>query len=379
MCMDTQPTISPSTDGYEILLAGVVSEHDDTSASECDEDVDSPYFQEYDTPDTPLSYVHSDDESTNAIPVETDTSTAVHMNVRLIIPSNEAVCPISLDLINTSHVERFEGFKVDPSRPLHSEIVLPCNHSFSASFLLVSWLTSPMRCPMCRNGLDRHLSVDSFPLAWRTSARDHVSRIQNDNRMEQVASDASAARQMGSVVVSTAAVQIFMVVYYICEDGSTESTVVTFLMNDHEIPDSSSTDMVMRVTRAHTRVMASEINRTRCTKLNMVVFARCVSGFIELVEIANSGIITIPVPEDFPGSRRNTRADGAESRDVWVVQPSTSGVSLAVPMVNDQGPSVFTMHWTHNRSRSLDTLTDCFFNVKFGDLAYILSSMYPTS
>ena len=318
---------------------------------------------------TPSGYVApDDDESSNASDIRVETVTSsVLMNVRMRIPCKEAVCPISLDLVNDSHVDRFEGFLVDPSYPLHTEIILPCDHSFSASFLMVSWLTSPMRCPMCREGLDQHLGVKNFPLAWRALADAHIERIQDEDRAEQVASDASMAMQLN--FISTSSVQLFMVVYFVCADGSASSTVVSFTMGDHEISQDPSQEMPLRVTRAHNRVMATEINRTGCTKLNLVVFARCVRTDISLVEIANSGIITIPVAEDFPGP--DNRVHGCESRDVWVVQRST-GSGL-----ND-GPShaIFSMSWTHNRHRSMDTLTGCTFYIPFGDLAYILSSMY---
>lgn len=386
MCMVEQLTICTPSDDYDILLGGAVYEPAATivneTLSEPGDDVislggsavsgvttsldgDNSFLRL-----SPSGYVsENEQESSNAIPTETIIS-PYDMNVRMRIPSATAVCPISLDLITESQVTGFEGFALDTSSPLHSEIVLSCEHSFSASFLVVSWLTSPMRCPLCRSGQDNHLGVHNLPEMWRATGLAHIERMNQMDRDEQVRSDNAVAMQMG---FNTSSVQIFMVVYFVSVDGTTQSTVVSLDMNDQEIPEDPSNDIIMRVARAHNRVIAAEIARTRCTQLNLVVFARCVGASVELVEVANSGILTVPIPEDFPGGYRNTRAHGAETRDVWVVQRSTG---QGMDSESHIGLSVFSMSWTHNRNRCLDTLTGCSFHIPFVSLVGILSQMY---
>ena len=207
----------------------------------------------------------------------------MQMIVTIRVPAIGATCPISMDTIDNSEVDGFNGFAIHPAHPERTEVVLPCNHSFSACYLVVSWLTSPMRCPLCRKGVDMTLNPECLSGKWPQIARDHADRITEMDRTEQLSNDHEEALRHG--LNNTTNIQLYMCLYVIGRDGCVRSSVVQFSHQTSQMPTSPYERLVLNVSRAHVRSVSGLVRQADCVALSMVVFARCEGDGVELVEV----------------------------------------------------------------------------------------------
>ena len=291
-----------------------------------------------------------------------------HQNITVLLrtPAPGAECPISLDMIQSSEIPEFHGFVVNPHYPEHREIVLSCSHAFAANFLIISWLTSAMRCPLCRQGCDSKLDPSCLPIAWQRQAREYVSRLEGEAAADQLASDYDDA--LRSALEQTATVQLYMCAYIVHSDGTVESSVVQFSPNHNDIPENSNGDLVLSVSRASVRSVSGLIRRTESIGINLVVFAKCIGRDIELVEIANSGLMSMPLrldDEQIPSNFVHP------TRLVRMVQSSVQQDSSAY-----MGISRFSTDWQQYPNRVMDTLTQISFEIPFGDLAILVGGLF---
>jgi hypothetical protein len=298
------------------------------------------------------------------VPREDDAGSGAQSEllVKLRVPEATAVCPLSLDLIGGSDVDEFDGFLLDTAHPQHREIVLPCGHSFSSGYIAIAWLTSRMRCPLCRAGLDTALDPGCLPAVWHTRAQDYVTRWNTTAQMEAIASDHDMA--LRDSLMETTNIQLYMCVYIIQLDGHVETSLVQFAPNNHNIPTDPSEDLVLMCARASIRRLSGLFRRSQCVGFNMVAFARCVGDGVELVEIANSGLVTIPL--------RNEEAPYAV-QTVSVRYPSTQQDSSAY-----MGLASFCTEWLQCSNNMMDTLTSVSFRIPFCDMALIVGGLFTS-
>ena len=296
-----------------------------------------------------------------------DTSRDIVVTIRK--PQSGSMCPISLDTVENSVVDGFEGFVVNPDSPEMTEIVLPCQHCFSACFLLVSWLTTQMRCPLCRSGIDTTLSPLSMPEQWQQPAIDHIQRIVGNDRTQQLSDDHEEALRIG--LDYTTNIQLYMCIYIIDRSGSVQSTVVQFSQNMSTFSEISSDVLTLTVTRAHVRQISGLIRHQDCVAVDMVVFARCEGIGVELVEVANSGIFDMPTRMD----------DGSEPPPIVQPHPVRNFVTNKQSIQRDNSspnPSenIFSMVWQQFPNRMMDTMTDITFSIPFINLAMTVGGLF---
>jgi hypothetical protein len=284
-------------------------------------------------------------------------------------PQPGTMCPISLDTIDDSVVTGFEGFAVNPDCPELTEIVLQCQHSFSASYLLVSWLTTSMRCPLCRSGLDTKLCPLSMPSMWQQPAIEHVKRIANAEKLQQLAEDREEALRIGLTYPMN--VQLYMCIYIIDHDGSVQSTVVQFSQNAVVAPEAPEDPLTLTVTRAHVRVVSALVRSKNCVAVDMVVFARIESDGVDLLEIANSGLVDMPTRLD-DGTEEPPLIHPHPVRNFVCTKPSVQR-DIAAP---DASQNVFSMVWQQHPNPTMDTLTEITFTMPFINLAMTVSGLF---
>jgi len=342
---------------YHLLIGVTVQDEEEDGE---DTDTSSIIFES----DTDSEYNGTDQDEPNDVQQIHPT---LHIRVLVRAPTADAECPISLDKISASEVPGFEGFLMNPLFPEFREMVLPCQHAFAANFLVVSWLTSPMRCPLCREGCDMKLDPTCLPTPWHKQARDYVERIQNEATTEQLAMDHDEA--LRSALGQTASIQLYMCAYIIHSDGVVESTILHFSPHSTEIPEDPARDLILSVSRASVRGVSGLIRRAGCVGMNLVVFARCVGREVELIEVANSGLMAMPLREDDvdEGVARHVHP----TQLIRIVQQSSLQDSSA-----HMGISRFTTDWQQYPNRTMDTLTHISFGIAFGDLALVVSGLF---
>jgi hypothetical protein len=324
-------------------------------------------------PDSMMDFMasHIDDAQTRSVAYDRTVS------VKLKEPGVDAICPISMDQISSSTVCGFEGFLLDESRPKFTEALLACGHSFSACYLIVSWLTSPMRCPLCRAGIDSVLEIDSIPCKWKDVSDAHVKRLRQQDTEQQMID--LRALQAEEVLQAIFAIHIHMCVYITLPDTTIQASVVNFV-NAHALPlDDPEQILHLRVSRAQIRSLSRSIVRQNAVTMNLVVFARRVgsTSSIQLGEITRSGPLHVPVQPSVRSSIVNPI--GVPVREVVIVQRAD------IQVVDEDGESThavsalhratFSMNWEVYASRSMNTLMDISFSVKLADLALFVGGM----
>jgi hypothetical protein len=388
-------------EGDMLLLIGVDSSD---SESELESESDSEHDERPDTPDRhdaiPAPVVGGHD----AIPapvvgefvrgsvldfISTHADEAVSRSIafdravalQLRQPSPDATCPISMDSIAMSTVRGFEGFLLDERRPTFTEAVLACGHSFSACCLVVAWLTAPMRCPLCRAGIDSTLEISSLPIKWKTTAEEYFDRLSRVETEEQV----SQHIQVDAVLHSVFALQIHLCVYLALEDGTVQAMVVDFVNTNPSAPPDPTGLLSLRIPRAQIRALSRMAVRCNATHANLVVFARRIGDddAIHLGEITQSGYMQIPMHHPSRPSliavQEQQMQRGVPVRDVVIVQRADIR-RHPEPEVNERprgtdNQATFSMSWQVHPNRSLNTLLDITFSVKLSSLAMFIGDM----
>jgi hypothetical protein len=299
-------------------------------------------------------------------------------------PTPDATCPISMDSISASTVSGFEGFLLDEERPTFTEAVLPCGHSFSACYLVVSWLTSPMRCPLCRGGIDSVLEIDSIPCRWKEVSEAHVERLRLQD-LEQQMQEIQAA-QTEEMEQNIYSLHIHMCVYMTMQDDTIQAVVVSFVNSNPTQEFHPDGLLSLNVPRAQIRALSRSIVHQNAVSVNLVVFARRVGNgsSVQLGEITQSGPIRIPAQ---PSCRSSMvlpitmlpANSGIPVRDVVIVQRASirepgggMGDTTDIPVLHN---ATFNMNWQIFPSRIMNTLLGISFSVKFSDLAMFIGGM----
>ncbi|KAJ1466243.1 hypothetical protein T484DRAFT_1756802 [Baffinella frigidus] len=293
--------------------------------------------------------------------------------LQLRVPSLDAICPISLDNISTSEVVGFEGFKLSTENPTLTEAVLPCGHSFSACYLAISWLTSAMRCPLCRAGLDVTLDIDSIPIPWRGAAKEYVERLRATEVQQQVTDTNHVDVGMHMIY----ALQIHMCFYLTLADGTVTAMLVDFANNTSTRQLDPDGQLSLRVTRAQVRAMSRSVIRLHATTINLVVFARRMGSDANdrLIEIAQSGPIEVPVHE--PVGSSPCPGNGVPVTNVVIVQQThmAGSDSSGVDITDTNSLATFCIYWQVFANRVFDTLVDATFCVNFSALAMFIGGV----
>jgi hypothetical protein len=375
--------------------ASYSDEDDDSSVCDCISDEDEeqePNEVEINEPSADISSATAGRFAPNSLMsfmaehVDNASERAVAYNrtvaLRLRQPDVCAICPISLDTISSSEVCGFEGFILDETRPTFTEAVLACGHSFSTCYLVVSWLTSPMRCPLCRAGIDQALEIDSIPCKWKQSAEAHVARFRQDEENQRMIE--LEGMQSEEVVNAIFALHIHMCVYITLPDATVQAMVVDFVNVNPITAENLDGIIQLHVPRAQIRAMSRLVVRNNAVSMNLVVFARHIgrSSSIQFGEITQSGPLHVPVSQTVRGSELTPSEFYAQTavpvRDVVVVQRSDihitgiDGVSTESTTLHH---ATFSMNWQVYPSRLLNTLLDISFCVKLRDLALFLGGL----
>jgi hypothetical protein len=306
---------------------------------------------------------HIDHISTRSVSLERA------MKLKLRCPGPDAICPISMDSISTSQVNGFEGFLLDAKHPTFTEAILECGHSFSASYLVVSWLTSHMRCPLCRAGIDAHLDINCIPMKWKDAADAHVGRLRMDDG-EQHTNEVLAMQTVFSL-------QLHMCVYLTLHDGSVHGMVVNFINDPPPNHVEQGDDLRLRVPRAQIRSLSRVAVGQNASSMNCVVFVRRIDedSNVHLQEVAQSGPLHVPVAESYRSSMFSAH-NGTPHRDVVIVHQSDIRRPEDVTGQNTNRHATFGIGWQVYTTRVLNTITDVKFEVKFSDLAVFIGDMF---
>jgi hypothetical protein len=354
MEIDTNHVDESGTSGPSVVEAILIGSSETVDGDLSDSDASSNYEDALDS--TPSA-------------VSPNIPTTIAVSIRA--PTPDAVCPISMDTITTSEVPGFEGFVLDEEHPSFTEVVLECGHSFSSCFLIVYWLTNPMRCPLCRHGLDSLLDPNKITDTWRKSALEHVARIKQDTLVEQEERDREALLQLDTLnVSSTATLQVYMCVYFMCDDGVVENTCVSFRTDAGTVPIDVHDYMTMHVPRAHIRVMSGVIRRHRCSTINMVVFAKFDGNGVGIVELANSGMVN--VPSENGTSASDLGLDQVRYRDDTPIRSN----DVAVVQGASEGNAVFDTSWLQYNNTALNTLTGITFAMSYHGIASCVNHLF---
>ena len=239
-----------------------------------------------------------------------------------------------------------------------------------------------MRCPMCRQGLGVYLDADSLPLVWRSSAHAHVERIQKELKAEEIASDHQLA--LHAAQATTTVLDIFMCVYFTDGHGAVNSRIVTFGPNHQPMPETLTQPVDMQVSRACTRALSALMLQHHSQTMRMVVFARCHNTELELVEIADSGDLEVPVytPDDTASIAGVRRQQPVISRNITIVQtaiPHAARPTANPGGVSRMGTSHFDVRWQLFDTNSLDTLTEVSFSIPFIDLVATVGGIFTSA
>lgn len=188
--------------------------------------------------------------------------------VRLSRPSDEDVCPITLNSISEDSLVH-RGKQVDSyilSRPELKKMVLPCSHAFGALNLLYHFSRNGVSCPCCRQGPGGLLRSRGLPrhVAFAVCGRSTAAREADREESQRV--DAALARQMQVFEVS--------LLGYVIENGgevltSAALAVTTFdhltrvvTMRSSWVPLATHTPISIALTRPHEDYRGQSITRT---------------------------------------------------------------------------------------------------------------------
>jgi hypothetical protein len=294
-------------------------------------------------------------------------STESHtLDVKFEIPTENEDCAICMDKIGECEVTGFEMLSFDPSRPWHKKIILPCAHFFSANAVLVHWLTSSMRCPLCRAGVDGTMCIGNLPEEWKIPANTYVDQHKQEQieAIDREAADIAASIIAQDLVIHNRFIHVSMHALLVTNSG----TVHRIPLNFSQAVDQSTGDFWMRVTRADVRQVSSIINKSGCYAMTVSVYSHdTISGEngLEIVargcELANSGVMRLP--HAFHGHTAAQATDFGNTGHVTVARP---GQSVSHP--STAGDSAFNLRWFYQNNRMLDALINIEYRINMNSL-----------
>ena len=228
-----------------------------------------------------------------------------------------------------------------------------------------------MGCHRCRHGVDVRLDPATLHGPWQQAAKDHVARIKDMERTEQLAEDYEQALRLG--LNNNTNIQLYMCVYMVHRDGTVQSSVVQFSPHTPVVPETAVETLTLTVTRANIRLISGLVHHADCIAIDMVVFARCEGGGVELVEVANSGMFDMPTRMD-DGSEPPPYVSPHPARTFIMNRPSTQQDTSSLNL----SPSFFSMVWQQYPNYRMDTMTDIQFSIPFIDLAMVVGGLFWT-
>ena len=287
--------------------------------------------------------------------------------VKLEIPQKSEECAICLDKIDECEVTGFEMLKFDKERPSHRKMVLPCDHSFSANALLVHWLTCPMRCPLCRAGVEGKLCIENLPEEWNLPAKIYLDKYRKEQEelIEREAAEIAASVIAQDLVIHNRFIHVSMQVLLLTNAG----TVHRMPLNFSQAVERSTGNFCMRVARADVRLISAMISKSGCYAMTISVFSHiAVQGEngLEIAdtgsELANSGLMRLP--HAFSIERNQVRQnDFPQTGDVSVFR---NGHNINHPTVAEN--SSFNVRWFYQNNRMLDTLINIEYRISMSSL-----------
>jgi len=287
--------------------------------------------------------------------------------VKLEIPQKSEECAICLDKIEECEVTGFEMLKFDTARPTHTKMVLPCDHSFSVNALLVHWLTYPMRCPLCRAGIEGTLSIENLPEEWKLPANTYLDKYKKEQQeiLDQEAAEIAAAEIAQDLVIHNRFIHVSMQILLVGSDGNVHRMPLNF----SQIVDHATGYFYLHVTRADVRLISSIIKKSGCYAMTVSVYSHVAmqgGNGLEIApagsELANSGLMRLPHAFGMDRDQRQNN-DFSHTGDVTV---SRSGQNINHPSMVEN--SAFNVRWFYLNHRMLDTLTSVQFKISMSCL-----------
>lgn len=102
-------------------------------------------------------------------------------------------CPIATDSFDRAGVDCFpEGTPLFKDYPEGCVAALPCGHMFGALPLVYSFVTGTMRCPMCRQGVNKRMRASCFPKHLRGVVVGKTRELAEQERAERMDVDSLA-------------------------------------------------------------------------------------------------------------------------------------------------------------------------------------------
>ena len=298
------------------------------------------------------------------------------LKVKIEIPTESEECAICLDKIEECEVAGFENLIFDVTRPTHKKIILPCTHSFSTNALLVHWLTSSMRCPLCRAGVDGKLGIQYLPEHWKFPATTYVNKhLQEQAEIDEREAAETAMHAIAEdMVIYNRYLHVSMHLLLVTDGG----VVHRIPMNFAQSINTSTGDFWMHVTRSDVRKIASVVNKQGCYAMTLAVYSHvATSGDNETdiaergVELANSGLMRLPHACHIGTDDQNSNEFTSQGN----VSVARTGQNLNFPTVAQN--SSFLVQWFYQNDKMLDTLLTIEFRIKLNALMVLVAETTP--
>jgi hypothetical protein len=290
------------------------------------------------------------------------SSAPERMQVKLRIPSESEECGICLDKMHSCEVQGFEGLQFQVLKPKHRKMTLECGHSFSVNALLVHWLTSPMRCPLCRAGKLGHLCLSNLPDSWQKPATDYLAkfRLEEEQNAANEAALIQAAGIADDMVIYNRFIHLSMYVVLISHDAE----IIKIPLNFTQSVEMITGDFDMNVVRSDVRLISSIISKESCFSMELVVSSHMASHIDNDEDLADSAVVLaqsgpVRLPCSLTDENERSMSDFTAMGDLRF---SRNGQNSRYTDIWDN--SSFGWRWWFHDHKMLDTLTHVRFRIK---------------
>jgi hypothetical protein len=151
--------------------------------------------------------------------------------------SDTDTCPIWQERFQDVELEIAKG---KPFLKKHPEIcvaTLPCGHRFSALGIMYHFVLLDMRCPLCRDGVNKRARVGSIPHVFRGCMKYKLKSMREEEKTERDSLDAQTALQMQETGDAEIDEWLSSISSMLSQDNRVDMTVYMFVEN----PDGVST------------------------------------------------------------------------------------------------------------------------------------------
>lgn len=199
----------------------------------------------------PLSHIEVSEGKAKSLELsvwpESQTQSSGNIVIKLVEPSDDEECIITVEKMKDYFLEDFPNVTVSKDHPEFKKAVLPCGHAFCGMALVKHFLTTNMKCPVCRGGLDGKMNNACIPTHFRTKM---VAKINESTRMELeaiTASDNQMAREMflQQLVSDTSSFlesHVYKLIIYTYSDRSTNRSILPMELPLQIVPLSLRSD-----------------------------------------------------------------------------------------------------------------------------------------